>query len=221
MDILDIMKERHSVRSYLDKKIEGETKAKLVECIEECNKESGLNIQGCFDEPKAFDSFLAHYGKFNNVNNYIAIVGKKSKDIQEKIGYYGEKIVLKAQELGLNTCWVAMTYSKGKSQCKIESDEKLHLVIAIGYGATEGVAHKSKKIEELATFQGEMPEWFKRGMEAATLAPTAMNQQKFMFYLNGNKVKLKDKMAFYSKIDLGIVKYHFEVAAGKENFVWE
>lgn len=221
MDILDIMKERHSVRSYLDKKIEGETRAKLVECIEECNKESGLNIQGCFDEPKAFDSFLAHYGKFNNVNNYIAIVGKKSKDIQEKIGYYGEKIVLKAQELGLNTCWVAMTYSKGKSQCKIESDEKLHLVIAIGYGATEGVAHKSKKIEELATFQGEMPEWFKRGMEAATLAPTAMNQQKFMFYLNGNKVKLKDKMAFYSKIDLGIVKYHFEVAAGKENFVWE
>ena len=221
MDILEIMKERHSVRSYLDKKIEGETKAKLLQCIEECNKESGLNIQGCFDEPKAFDSFLAHYGKFNNVNNYIAIVGKKSKEIQEKIGYYGEKIVLKAQELGLNTCWVAMTYSKGKSPCKIESDEKLHLVIAIGYGATEGIAHKSKKIEELSTCEGEMPDWFKRGMEAATLAPTAMNQQKFMFYLNGNKVKLKDKMAFYSKIDLGIVKYHFEVAAGKENFIWD
>ncbi len=220
MNILDIMKERHSVRSYTDKKIDGEVKIKLLSCINKINDESGLNIQGCFDEPEAFDSLLAHYGNFINVKNYIAIVGKKEKGTKEKCGYYGEKIVLRAQELGLNTCWVAMTYSKGKSVCQIGKNEKLVIVIAIGYGATEGIPHKSKKIDELCSVNGEMPEWFRIGIEAASLAPTAMNQQKFMFYLNKNKVNLKYKFAPYGKIDLGIVKYHFEKVAGKENFTW-
>lgn len=221
MEILELMKERHSVRSYTDQKIEGDIRKTLLECINECNQESGLHIQACFDEPKAFDTFMAHYGKFENVQNYIAIVGKKSTNVEELCGYYGEKIVLKAQELGLNTCWVAMTYSKGKSTCKVEKGEKLYLVIAIGYGATQGITHKTKEISQLCKVEGSMPDWFMRGMEAARLAPTAMNQQKFMFSLEDGKVHAKALVAFYSKIDLGIVKYHFECGAGKENFEWE
>ena len=58
------------------------------------------------------------------------------------------------------------------------------------------------------------------GVEAALLAPTAMNQQKFTFALSGNRVSVKAGMGFYTKIDLGIVKYHFEAGAGTEHFVW-
>ena len=220
MGIFEVMENRHSVRRYTDKKIDENIKKELLKVIEECNNDSGLNIQLCTEEPKAFDSFMAHYGKFNNVKNYIAIVGKKSDDFQEKCGYYGEKVVLKAAELGLNTCWVALTFSKGNTVCKIEKGEKLCCVIALGYGETQGVAHKSKSIEELSKVDGAMPEWFKRGMEAACLAPTAMNQQKFLITLEGNEVKAKALTAFYSKLDLGIVKYHFELVAGKENFKW-
>lgn len=220
MGIFEVMENRHSVRRYTDKKIDESTKNELLKVIEECNNESGLNIQLCTEEPKAFDSFMAHYGKFSNVKNYIAIVGKKSDDFQEKCGYYGEKVVLKASELGLNTCWVALTFSKGNTVCKIEKGEKLCCVIALGYGETQGVAHKSKSIEELSKVDGVMPDWFKKGMEAACLAPTAMNQQKFLITLEGNGVKAKALTAFYSKLDLGIVKYHFELGAGKENFKW-
>lgn len=220
MGIFEVMENRHSVRRYTDKKIDESTKNELLKVIKECNNESGLNIQLCTEEPKAFDSFMAHYGKFNNVKNYIAIVGKKSDDFQEKCGYYGEKVVLKAAELGLNTCWVALTFSKGNTVCKIEKGEKLCCVIALGYGETQGVAHKSKSIEELSKVDGVMPDWFKKGMEAACLAPTAMNQQKFLITLEGNEVKAKALTAFYSKLDLGIVKYHFELGAGKENFKW-
>lgn len=220
MGIFEVMENRHSVRRYTDRKIDENIKKELLKVIEECNNDSGLNIQLCTEEPKAFDSFMAHYGKFNNVKNYIAIVGKKSDDFQEKCGYYGEKVVLKAAELGLNTCWVALTFSKGNTVCKIEKGEKLCCVIALGYGETQGVAHKSKSIEELSKVDGAMPEWFKRGMEAACLAPTAMNQQKFLITLEGNEVKAKALTAFYSKLDLGIVKYHFELVAGKENFKW-
>ena len=154
---------------------------------------------------------MAHYGKFTNVGNYIAIVGNKSD--QEKAGYYGEKIVLKCQEMGLNTCWVAMTH--GKSQAKIKKGQKLLILISLGYGDTQGVAHRSKSIKELS-HADEETEWFTKGMEAVCLAPTAMNQQKFLFELKNGVVTAKSLGGFYSKIDLGIAKYHFEAVTGHE-----
>lgn len=221
MEPLEAIKKRHSVRSFEDKKIEGEVKDKLLQMIDKCNKESGLHIQLVLNEPKAFDSFMAHYGKFSGVKNYITLIGKKTSNLEETCGYYGEKLVILAQSLGLNTCWVAMTYSKIKSAFEIKDGEKLCCVIAIGYGKTQGVSHKSKSIESVSKVNGNMPDWFKKGVESALLAPTAVNQQKFKFILNGNKVSAKAGIGFYSKIDLGIVKYHFEVGAGIKNFTWE
>ncbi len=220
MDILEAMQNRHSVRSYIDKPIDTEALSELRALIDTCNKESGLHVQLVTDEPNAFGGFMAHYGKFSGVKNYIALIGEKSAGLHEKLGYYGEKIVLKAQQLGLNTCWVALTFSKGKSKCTIGKGEKLVCVISLGYGVTQGVAHKSKQLETLCKLGGTMPDWFKRGMEAALLAPTATNQQKFMLTLSGNTVKAEATGGFYPKVDLGIVKYHFEVGAGKDHFKW-
>lgn len=212
MEILEIMKARHSVRQYSEKKIEKEKKETLVALVKECNSQSGLNIQLIFDESKCFDSLMAHYGKFSGVENYIALVGKKGADLEEKAGYYGEKLVLKAQELGLNTCWVAMTH--GKSNAEIKKGEKLACIIALGYGAVQGNPHKNKPVEQLCNCAASMPDWFSRGMEAALLAPTAMNQQKFYFTLENEKVLAKAGKGFYVKMDLGIVKYHFEAVTG-------
>lgn len=211
MEILEIMKNRHSVRQYKDQPIEAAKRAELNSYIEEINKESHMSIQVFYDEAKCFNSFMAHYGKFVNVKNYIAIVGNKNE--QEKAGYYGEKIVLKCQEMGLNTCWVAMTH--GKSQAEIKKGQKQLILISLGYGETQGVAHKSKSIDELG-HADEKAEWFKAGMEAASLAPTAMNQQKFFFELKNDIVTAKSLGGFYSKIDLGIVKCHFEAVTGHE-----
>lgn len=209
--MLDLMKERHSVRQYLDKKINGDVKTKLDTYVASINEESGLSMQIFYNEPNCFNSMLVHYGKFSNVKNYIAIVGKKEE--QEKAGYYGEKLVLKCQELGLNTCWVALTHGKVNVQTKPQ--QKLLILIALGYGTNTGVAHKSKPIKELCK-EDAYPEWFMKGMEAVSLAPTAMNQQKFLFEMKNGQVYAKALMGFYSKIDLGIVKYHFEAVTGHE-----
>lgn len=176
MDFMEAIKERHSVRSYTEKAIEGDVKAKLLSYVEQCNKESGLHMQLITDEPQAFSGFMARYGKFSGVRNYIAMIGKKEGGLEEKCGYYGEKVVLKAQELGLNTCWVAMTYNKVRTAFRIDSGEKLCLVIAVGYGQTKGTGHKVKPAEAVMKAETPMPEWFKKGIEAALLAPTAMNQ---------------------------------------------
>ena len=220
MNLLEAVEKRHSVRSYTDKKIDKETKEKLQEINDECNIEEDMNIQLCIDEPQAFSGFMASYGKFENVKNYIAIIAKKGDNFEEKCGYFGEKIVLKATQLGLNTCWVAGTYSKGKVKYKLNKGEKLCCVIALGYGKTNGVSRKTKSINQLCKINGEMPDWFEKGIKSAQLAPTAMNQQKFLFELDGNIVKLKPLLGFYTKLDLGIVKYHFEIGAGTEGWKW-
>lgn len=218
MDIYEAIKKRHSVRSYLDKPIPSEIISQLKSEISECNSESGLHIQLATDEPDAFGGFMAHYGKFSGVRNYIALVGRKTPDLDEKLGYYGERLALKAQQLGLNTCWVALTFSKSKSKCVIGKDEKLVCVLALGYGETQGIEHKSKTMEQLCNVEGETPDWFRKGMKCAMLAPTAMNQQKFLFTLRGGRVTVKSTGGFYSKVDLGIVKYHFEIGSGRKIF---
>ena len=212
MKTLEIMEQRHSVRSYMDKAVEPEKRAALNALTEEINQKTGLHIQIVYDEPKCFDSFMAHYGKFAGVRNYIALVGKKSPELDETLGYYGEELVLKAQELGLNTCWVALTH--GKSKAVIGKGEKQVCLISLGYGVTQGVPHKSKPLPSLCNYDKQMPEWFLSGMNAALLAPTAMNQQKFRFELlpDGN-VKATCGSGFYTRLDLGIVKYHFELVS--------
>lgn len=213
MEMMELMKQRHSVRQYTDRVIEAEKRSALEELTAALNRKFGVHMQIIYDEPQCFDSMMAHYGKFTGVKNYIALVGVKSPTLDEMLGYAGEQLVLKAQELGLNTCWVAMTH--GSSKAVIEKGEKQVCLIALGYGCTNGIAHRSKALSEVCRVQGEMPEWFLTGMEAALLAPTATNQQKFFFeLLPDGKVKASARPGFYTKLDLGIVKYHFEALAG-------
>ena len=215
MELWEIMKQRHSVRQYTGRAIEREKRAVLDTLAGEINRKARLSIQIVYDDPKCFDSFMAHYGKFSGVQNYIALVGKKSPALEETLGYYGEELVLKAQELGLNTCWVALTH--GKSKAVVGKGEKEVCLIALGYGAVQGVEHKSKPLQELCSCVGPMPEWFLSGMNAAMLSPTAMNQQKFRFeLLPDGTVKATCGSGFYTRLDLGIVKYHFEALAGKK-----
>lgn len=221
MNLQEAMEARHSVRQYTDKSIEQDKVTALQQEIVACNKESGLHIQLVLNEPKAFDSFMARYGKFSGVTNYIAMIGGKGPKLDETCGYYGERLVLLTQQLGLNTCWVAMTYSKVKSAFAIGSGEKLCAVIAVGYGKTQGTAHRSKGLSEAMQVQNQIPEWFINGVQAALLAPTAMNQQKFTFALKGDKVCIESGRGFYTKLDLGIVKYHFELGAGRNGWSWE
>lgn len=218
MTVFELMEQRHSVRSYLDTEIEAEKVRALRDEVEAINKESGLHIQLFVNEPKCFNVSEPGYGIFKNCKNYFVMIGPKGMD--EKIGYYGEKLVLISQGLGLNTCWAAMSYKKGGVEGEIEGGEKRYIVIALGYGETQGNKRKSKSETELSNITADSPEWFRNGIKAAMLAPTAINQQKFYFELKGNKVKAKAKLGFYNIIDLGIVKYHFELGAGKENFEW-
>ncbi|MBQ3392760.1 MAG: nitroreductase [Lachnospiraceae bacterium] len=216
MDIREAIRERHSVRQYKAEPIAEDLKEKLDELIRECNEESGLHMQLIVDDPECFDTFLAHYGKFRNANNYIAVVGPKElEDLDERGGYYGQKIVIAAQMMGLNTCWVAGTYGRGKCKAARDPGEKLVCVIAIGYGENQGQKHRSKPLSKICGVPEEdMPAWFRNGVKAAMMAPTAINQQKFFIALDGERPVITAGRGAMTGIDLGIVKYNFEAASG-------
>ena len=226
MTLLEAISARHSVRKYIDKDIPADIIAALQEKVAECNKEGNLNIQLVQNETRAFTGMLS-YGQFSGVKNYIVMVGKKSKDLDERVGYYGEQLVLYAQTLGLNTCWVGLSYRKVPDAYYVGKEEKLVCMIALGYGEIQGVGHKIKTVEQVSNASDITPSWFKKGVEAALLAPTAVNQQKFSFEyvgMNNNRHQVKAKkgisMIGYTQIDLGIAKCHFEIGAGKENYIW-
>ncbi len=229
MTLQEAITARHSVRQYKDIPIEADKIALLQNLIDECNNEGGLHIQLVINEPNAFSGGLAKYGKFAGVKNYIAMICRRGDDTL--LGYYGEKIVLYAQTLGLNTCWVGLTYRNQPDKYEICEGEVMPCVISLGYGATQGVQHPQKKSfndfvdDKRCERSDKMPDWFVRGVNAAMLAPTAINQQKFVFTLyDANIVEAKTRFTIlnsYAPLDLGIVKFHFELAAGKDNFKWK
>ncbi len=215
MNQLEAIKARHSVRSYKEQMPDSKCVDKLCAMIDELNHSSGLHMQLLLDEPRAFSSIKAHYGKFAGVKNYIALIGPKTDNLEEICGYNGEKLVLAAQQMGLNTCWVAGTYKKIPDAYHMEKGERIVAVIVIGYGTTDGKAHKSKSPEQVTEVEGTAPEWFYRGVDAALLAPTAINQQRFRFSWKNGEASVRSLLGPCSKLDLGIVKLHFEIGSGK------
>ena len=228
MTLLEAIEARHSVRAYKDQPLTEEIVKTLEDKIKEVNDEGQLHMQLILNEPKAFLGTLAKYGKFRGVMNYIVIAGRAADDLDVRAGYYGEQLVLLAQTLGLNTCWVGLSYKKVPGTYVLEEGEKIACYIAIGYGETQGVNHKIKTVEQVSrSFADTTPSWFRKGVEAALLAPTAVNQQKFSFEYLGMKDgrhQVRAKKGFsligYTQMDLGIAKCHFEIGACKDNFVW-
>lgn len=225
---LEALKERHSIRKYQDRQLETDIIAALHSEIDRLNAAGNLHMQLVTNEPKAFKSLLA-YGVFSNVSNYIVVAGKRSDVMACRAGYYTECIVLKAQQLGLNTCIVGLTYKKVDGAFELQADEKVYVCVAIGYGAESGRKHKIKTPAEVSNMSADTPQWFANGVEAALLAPTAINQQKFYFgylppqtkdVLPAVRPKRIKSLVGYTMIDLGIAMRNFEIGAGPDNFYW-
>ena len=239
MTLQEAIEARHSVRAYKNEPLSEEIVRVLEEQIAICNQKGRLHIQLITNEPKAFWGTLAKYGKFRNANNYLVMAGRKADDLDERIGYYGEHLVLLAQTLGLNTCWVGLSYKKIPDTYVLDEGEVIKAYIAIGYGETQGASHKIKTVEQVSNATDITPSWFRKGVEAALLAPTAVNQQKFSFeyvgmskggvldvdnIVEGTRHQVRAKKGFsmigYTQMDFGIAKYHFELGAGTDNFDW-
>lgn len=228
MNEMEAMRCRHSVRKYTVAPINSGAEMALRSEVDVCNEQGCLGIQLITDDSSPFAGGLAHYGGFENVRNYFVIAGPDNlPDLDERCGYYGERLVLLAQRLGLNTCWCALTYKKRKVRPLLKEGERLVAIIAVGVGMNDGYERESKLPEQVSKDRDKAPLWFRYGLEAALMAPTAFNKQRFCIEwtdIKGDQgkylIRLRTSSGPQEKVCKGIVKYHFEAAVGEAPFVW-
>ncbi len=222
MKDLEAIRRRVSRRTYRNELLSEQDKEALLSYVTECNQESGLSFLWVEDGKEAFQG-LNGYGMFKGVRSLIVFKAKKGiPHLQEKVGYYGEKIVLEATKMGLGTCWVAGTYNSIPTWSS--DDEEVVCVVPVGYVEEEKsmkekliskASHLKKKgLMDIGSFD-ESKSWFIEGLNAVKQAPSALNKQPVRFELKDNQVTVfLEKENKYSWVDLGIAKYHFEVATG-------
>jgi len=225
-EYLSAMKKRCSRRKYTNRPIDSKYVQQLEDSIALHNKESGLNIKLVIGSgAELFSGFRKSYGLFVGVQNYIAMIGSKTlPNRMEKVGRFGEKIILEATAMGLSTCWVGTSYDKNAAKELCEGNEELDCVIAVGYSDEKhslkermmeyGTHRQNKSKEALIEAEEHVPEWFKQGMDAVYLAPTARNLRPFVFeYKDGQVTASITNPTETAMIDLGIAKLHFELGA--------
>lgn len=225
MITVETIRERHSVREYDGKPLTQDKFDALGAVVEECARESSLDIQLVGDNPEVFN-VIARFGLIRECRTHVAFVVDDAKArgvaADEVIGYWGQKIVLAAQDMGLNTCWCALC-SRKKSHAVVAPGKKIRLVIAVGHGKTQGFSRKTKSVEALSSVEcAKAPAWFAAAMEAAQLAPTAMNNQNFKITLlsDGKTVRIDAPQSGLNVIDEGIVRCNFEIAANEAGADW-
>ena len=227
--LCSIVLQAQDIEGFVHRQLQTYPQSRLLDLYKSCFQDFMGAEHLVSDRPKVKAASKREESKtsFESPEREQARTKFKADDLDERVGYYGEQLVLLAQTLGLNTCWVGISYSKVPGTYVLDEGEKIACYIAIGYGETQGVGHKIETVEQVSNVSDITPLWFKKGVEAALLAPTAVNQQKFSFEYVGtsnNRHQVRAKKGFsmigYTKMDLGIAKYHFEIGAGEVNFEW-
>lgn len=263
---------------YTDEAVKADALQAIETQITSCNAASGLHIQMASGLDDAFCGYKTHYGRFAGVHNAIALIAdiplpydlqpgktgngaadhipRQEASIEEAVGWYGERLALTLTQLGLACSWAVLNDATN-GWWDLDGTERVMWVIAFGHAARPGARHHSKPLESLCSLTASLganatladaPEWFRRGVEAASLAPTSLGQQPFIFelasrsstepasasvadqepYGAGSRSKsataeviARATPGLFAHVGLGCAKCHFEIGAGAEHFVWK
>lgn len=229
---LELLRKRHSVRTYSHDKIPQNVREKLKAEITMTNSHvSGLRFQLIFDNSDPFRGFFKSYGTFKNPNNYlVAIIDPSFENIEEKAGYYAERFVIKCVEEKIGTCFVGGTYDPRSIDVALRAGEKISFIVLFGYEAEKQRWNEKMLVSLVHRKQFELSHFFipseefesacekiytlKMGTEAVSIAPSAVNKRPVRIFVieEGNsltpcaKVEVKNYM---NNIDLGIAKFNY------------
>jgi hypothetical protein len=182
---------------------------------------------------KVFRGIIGSYGRINGALAFIAFIGDmQSPHVQEEVGYTGEGIILEATALGLGTCWVGGFFKSAvvKKLVQLETTEKVLAVTPVGYVPENKTiaeqfmsgfarSHNRLPLSKLTdTASSFYPKWVIDSLEAARLAPSAVNRQPWRFAASSNSITVALKtgsldLGTSQRLDCGIAMLHIEVAA--------
>ncbi|MCH5224200.1 MAG: hypothetical protein J1E82_09185 [Muribaculaceae bacterium] len=232
MNKLELIKSRHSVRSYktepLSDKIQNALKAEVTMINTHV---AGLKFQLFFNNSDPFNGFFKSYGTFENPSNYLAaIVDDGVENIWEKAGYYAEQFVIKCCEMGLGTCFVGGTYDSKSVNVQLKAGEKILFLVLFGYPSGHirlkekwlvNFVHRKKYdvthfFEPEYTFEKACKDFpgLDKGIEAVACAPSSLNKRPVRLFIGkefgeGMVCAKVDNKNEKNLIDLGIAKFNY------------
>ncbi len=232
----DAVMKRRSIRRYAAKPIETAGLEALRRVCDEFRPfMSARSVLVANPAEDIFRGIPGGYGKVSGAPALVALVGNMgSSDVQEAIGYTGEAVILEATALGLATCWVGGFFSprRAAAMAQVTPNERVLAVTPIGY-AREGSSlqeramsrfgrnWRRRPLSDLVTGlkENERPDWMKAALEAARLAPSAMNRQPWRFQVGKNSITVSadsvvnPTMVVSKRLDCGIAMLHLEIGA--------
>jgi len=242
--VKELIKERHSVRAYTNKKIEPTKKESLLNLMEKLKTKHYRFelIDYTFDE----NVKIGTYGMISGAHSFIVGILNKNmrneKNIVLDFGESFEKLVLKATELELATCWMVSTFNSDTIETLIDlnSGEDIVMVSPVGYGNEKSIKHRFTRFMIKADKRKPWQELFYKNdfkqplsktadaqtndiLEAVRQAPSAANKQPwrivktdmtFDFYIEPKaSMSEKNQKINVSYNDMGIARCHFKLMA--------
>ena len=224
---------RHSRRTYLPTPLDSETVDRLRQLVAFYAEKAGSRIELVLDNGSAFEGLRRNYGLFSGVRHYMGLIDSRTDSTSvERLGYYGELIVLNATALGLGSCWVGGTFDRSICPFSVAKDETLVCTIVVGnveqrYSMKEKLIHsvihrKTKSAEEMYASDSDVPDWFLSGMYAVQKAPSSANRQPVKFSFEKGEVRawVENIADPAFALDFGIAKCHFELGAKNGSWNW-
>ena len=221
---------RISCRAFERRALEPQTQRLLLRYVQEQNAVSGMHIQFLSAPDEKSTVKLARTMFTSSPLQTLVLPGRQTPEQEEQAGYYGQRIVLHAQRLGLATCWVAGTYDHHSVHAQLEEGEQVLSVIPVGY-AMEKMPLKQQMIRvglrrgdrsedafvDSEVLYSQLPEWFRFCVQAVRKGPSAVNGQPINLSWRNGEIcaciwKSNHKMEY---LDLGIAKAQFEAAAAE------
>ncbi|MFC1971754.1 nitroreductase family protein [Chloroflexota bacterium] len=230
-----VIKPRRSRRQFEPRPLESKLLGHINSICNDFRPFSDARAVFVTDNPETvFKGAIGPYGKVKNAPAFVAFIGNtESSNAQEHVGYTGESIILEAEAMNLATCWVAGFFRRKvvESLINISKNERVMAVAPIGYATKVqsieerimtgfGITHRRKKLSGLVTglVESKWPQWIKLSLEAARLAPSAVNRQPWRFHIEPDSITvsvnvMKREYGISKRLCCGIAMLHIETAA--------
>jgi nitroreductase len=231
LNLVQAIDRRTSKRIFKKQPVPSDLLNEISLLINKYNNESKLNLQIIDNAEKAFKSFLISYGKFKGIKNAIALVANKEvENYLEKVGFFGEQLLLRIVTMGLDTCWVGVNFNRKADVFKLDENEELVAVIVFGFAEDlptkfeddkYGITHRSTiTIEAMTTNDQILPHNVEEGIVAILKAPSAKNKQPVKVEYKNKLLRLMvDPKPVENLVELGIAKAHYCIVNGGR-FEW-
>lgn len=235
MNYKKLISSRKSVREFKNKDIEQKYFNEIERYINNSKKllpqiSVEIKIFNNEDGYEKLNKIAGYNGYMIEAPNYVIILSDVKKGYIENSGYIGERLMLKARDLGIDSCWITFKDSNSiKNKLDILSDKEVTAIIALGYEDNKNIKNKSVSdrlsVEEIVY----MNEWGKnisitdleeRGLldafNYARMSPSNLNRQPWRFIIDGGNIILavkKDEFTsdYELSIDTGIVMLYFSL----------